>query len=48
MPTSTPVTTPTTTPIENPDSTPWWERHTMPGEICPQQVREGASPDVEP
>jgi len=43
-PTTTPVITPTTTPHES----PWPERYTDPARICPQQRREGASPDVEP
>ena len=43
-PTTTPVITPTTTP----ETTPWPERYTDPARICPQQRREGASPDVEP
>ena len=43
-PTTTPVITPTTAPA----ITPWPERYTDPARICPQQRREGASPDVEP
>lgn len=45
VPTVTPgITTPTTSPsIE-----PWPQRYTDPARICPQQRREGASPDVEP
>jgi hypothetical protein len=43
-----PTTTPVTTPTVSPDSTPWPERFTDPARICPQQRREGASPDVEP
>lgn len=45
-PTTTPVTTPTITP--GPAESPLWETYTDPTEICPQQRREGASPDVEP
>lgn len=44
VPTTTPVISPTTTPTQ----TPWPERYTDPARICPQQRREGASPDVEP
>jgi len=44
----TPVTTPVTTPTISPEVTPWPERYTDPARICPQQRREGASPDVEP
>lgn len=44
MPTQTPTTTPVITPTEQ----PWHERYTDPAKICPQQRREGASPDVEP
>jgi hypothetical protein len=43
-----PTTTPVTTPTTNPGEAPWPERYTDPGKICPQQRREGASPDVEP
>lgn len=49
MPTET--TTPTITPVQpktNPNEQPWTEIYTQPIEICPQQVRELASPDVEP
>lgn len=46
MPTTTPVTTPTIAPTTQP--TPWTETYTDPTRICPQQRREGASPDVEP
>jgi hypothetical protein len=48
MPTQAPVTTPVITPTTNPDASPLWETYTSPDRICPQQVREGASPDVEP
>lgn len=44
---TTPVISPTS-PSTNPDSQPWTETYTEPNEICPQQVRELASPDVEP
>ncbi len=43
-----PTTTPVTTPTTNPNESPWPERYTDPARICPQQRREGASPDVEP
>lgn len=43
-----PTTTPTTTPVTNPSIEPWPHRYTDPARICPQQRREGASPDVEP
>lgn len=43
-----PTTTPTTTPTISPSESPWPERYTDPARICPQQRREGASPDVEP
>ncbi len=43
-----PATTPVITPTTSPDSAPWPERFTDPARICPQQRREGASPDVEP
>ena len=43
-----PTTTPVVTPTTNPSVTPWPERYTDPARICPQQRREGASPDVEP
>ncbi len=46
MPVTTPVTTPTIAPTTSP--TPYWEEHTMPERICPQQTREVASPDVMP
>lgn len=42
------TTTPTVTPGISPSVTPWPERFTDPARICPQQRREGASPDVEP
>jgi hypothetical protein len=48
MPISNPTTTPTTTPTISPDTQPWHETYTSPDRICPQQVREGASPDIEP
>jgi hypothetical protein len=44
----TPTTTPVITPTVSPGLTPWPERFTDPARICPQQRREGASPDVEP
>ncbi|MCC6382814.1 MAG: hypothetical protein IT304_09905 [Dehalococcoidia bacterium] len=40
--------TPTITPTTDPSITPWPERFTDPARICPQQRREGASPDVAP
>ena len=44
-----PTTTPTTTtPGIDPGISPWPERFTDPTRICPQQRREGASPDVAP
>lgn len=43
-----PTVTPTITPTTEPATTPWPERYTDPARICPQQRREGASPDVEP
>ncbi len=43
-----PGTIPTTTPTVSPSESPWPERYTDPAKICPQQRREGASPDVEP
>jgi hypothetical protein len=44
-----PTTTPTTTtPGVDPGISPWPERFTDPARICPQQRREGASPDVAP
>jgi hypothetical protein len=43
-----PTTTPTIAPTINPSESPWPERYTDPAKICPQQRREGASPDVEP
>lgn len=43
-----PTTTPTTTPTTSPGAEPWPQRYTDPARICPQQRREGASPDVEP
>ena len=46
--TTTPVTTPTQTPLDNPSDNPWQEEYTDPTEICPQQHRELASPDVMP
>jgi hypothetical protein len=35
------------TPVK-PREVPWQEEYTDPWEICPQQKRELASPDVEP
>lgn len=46
MPTTT--KTPVKTPTESPAAVPWRETYTSPDEICPQQHRELASPDVEP
>jgi len=43
-----PTTTPTISPTISPSVSPWPERFTDPARICPQQRREGASPDVEP
>jgi len=43
-----PTTTPTISPTISPSVSPWPERYTDPARICPQQRREGASPDVEP
>ena len=43
-----PVTTPTTTPVISPSEQPWQEQFTSPDEVCDQQVREVASPDVMP
>ena len=43
-----PTTTPVITPTTSPETTPWPDRYTDPARICPQQRREGASPDVEP
>lgn len=43
-----PTVTPTITPTTEPGLTPWPERFTDPARICPQQRREGASPDVAP
>ncbi len=46
-PTTTPTTTmPTIAP--NPGAVPWHEQFTDPARICPQQTREGGSPDVAP
>lgn len=42
------TTTPAVTPVITPAETPWQEEYTSPDEICPQQHRELASPDVEP
>jgi hypothetical protein len=42
------VAPPQTTPATNPTIEPWPQRYTDPARICPQQRREGASPDVEP
>jgi hypothetical protein len=47
MPSPT-VAPPSTTPTVNPNVEPWPQRYTDPARICPQQRREGASPDVEP
>lgn len=46
-PATTPVTTPVV-PTTSPSIEPWPQRYTDPARICPQQRREGASPDVEP
>lgn len=43
-----PTTNPVITPTISPAGVPWPERYTDPARICPQQRREGASPDVEP
>lgn len=43
-----PTTIPVIAPTIGPDLRPWPERHTDPSKICPQQRREGASPDVAP
>jgi len=44
-----PTTTPTT-PVITPGTSPhpWQETYTDPAEICPNQRRETASPDIEP
>jgi hypothetical protein len=47
MPAPTTIPT-TTTPGIQPSIDPWPQRYTDPARICPQQRREGASPDVEP
>jgi len=47
MPTPT-VAPPRTAPGIRPSIEPWPQRYTDPARICPQQRREGASPDVEP
>ncbi len=47
-PSETPIVTPIVTPTTSPSRSPWPERYTDPARICPQQRREGASPDVEP
>lgn len=44
MPSTTPVRTPTVTPQTQPIPAP----ELYPDEICPQQQREHASPDVSP
>ncbi len=44
----TPTIAPPMTPVRSPEQVPWPERYTDPGEICPQQRREGTSPDVAP
>jgi hypothetical protein len=41
-----PTTTPVRTPVETPSVEP--NPKLLPGEICPQQKREMASPDVSP
>jgi hypothetical protein len=46
MPSPT-VAPPSTTPTISPSIEPWPQRYTDPARICPQQRREGASPDVE-
>jgi len=43
-----PVQTPVTTPTISPSESPWHETYTDPSRTCPQQKREGASPDVQP
>ncbi len=45
---ASPTVIPTTTPTTEPAESPWPERFTDPARICPQQRREGASPDVAP
>lgn len=45
-PTQTPVTTPTVVPSTTP--TPWPEQWVSPDEVCDEQHRELASPDVAP
>jgi len=40
------ITTPVRTPVESPVTEP--NPKLLPGEICPQQKREMASPDVSP
>ena len=43
-----PTQTPTTTPVINPSESPWQESWTSPDEVCDQQSKELASPDVAP
>lgn len=43
-----PTTTPVITPTISPSESPWEEEYTNPSRICPQQRREGGSPDVAP
>lgn len=40
------ITTPVRMPVESPAEEP--DRKLLPAEICPQQKREMASPDVSP
>lgn len=40
------ITTPVRTPVESPITEP--NPKLLPGEICPQQKREMASPDISP
>jgi len=40
------ITTPVRTPVESPLVTP--DQKLLPAEVCPQQKREMASPDVAP
>lgn len=44
----TPVVNPTQTPTVTPETSPgtWETQWTSPDRICPQQVREGASPEI--
>jgi hypothetical protein len=44
---TTPIVTPTT-PDVAPLSEPWPDVYTDPNKVCPQQKREGISPDIAP